>query len=57
MGALQAAGLELVAFREFSYSPYNCFPNLVEVEPGQYHVRGHEGRLPMVFSLEMRRRG
>ena len=51
--ALLEAKLQLTHFREFDYSPHNCFRNLTEFEPGKYHVVGMEGKLPIVFALRM----
>ncbi len=46
-------GLQLKAFQEFDYSPYDCFENTVEVAPGQFQIKGQEGKLPMVYALHM----
>lgn len=54
IGALLQQGLQLELFQEFDYSPYNCFPNLVEVAPGKYQLKGYEGILPMVYVIKMR---
>ncbi|MBE2209673.1 MAG: methyltransferase domain-containing protein [Saprospiraceae bacterium] len=50
--ALLHNGLRITDFREFDYSPYNCFANTVETEPGRFHIRGMEGKLPMVYALQ-----
>lgn len=50
--ALMTAGLQLSHFSEYDYSPYDAFNNTVESEKG-YHIKGFEGKLPMVFVLEM----
>jgi len=52
--ALLGNGLQITHFREYDYSPYNCFNQAVEV-PGGYQVKGLEGRLPMVFSVVARK--
>ena len=49
--ALMGPGLHIQAFREFDYSPYDCFNNLVKVENG-FQIRGMEGKLPMVFAVK-----
>lgn len=53
LGALLAAGLRLTRFEEYDYSPFGCFQNMVETAPGRYMVRGREGKLPLVYALEM----
>lgn len=49
--ALISNGLRLTSFREFDWSPCNCFSNTVEIAPGKYHIRGLEGKIPMVYAL------
>ncbi len=51
--ALLNNGLQLVAFREYDFSPYNCFPNMIEREPGRYVFDINGLRIPHVFSLKM----
>ncbi|MEL6923700.1 MAG: C25 family cysteine peptidase, partial [Bacteroidota bacterium] len=55
MQPLLNEGLQLLEFKEFDYSPYNCFPNMKETAPGQYVYQGAGVRLPHVFSLKMQR--
>ncbi|MGH7554239.1 MAG: class I SAM-dependent methyltransferase [Longimicrobiales bacterium] len=49
--ALIAAGLTIHSFREFPFSPYNCFPFLEEREQGHWYVRGANVDVPLVFAL------
>ncbi len=56
LGALLKHGLVLELFREYDYSPYNCFENTVEIEPGKYQIRGLEGKIPMMFALRARKK-
>ena len=51
LNALTGAGLQLKQFNEFMYSPYPCFRNVIEFEPGKWHIRGLEGKIPMLYSL------
>ena len=51
LDALMGASLRLEKFREFDYSPYDCFANTVEVEPGKFQIKGMEGKLPVVYAL------
>ena len=46
------AGLSLRTFKEFDFSPYECWPNMVETENG-LQMKGMEGKLPMVYLIEM----
>ena len=56
LNALLNAGLELEFFNEHMYSPYSCFRNMVESVPGQWQIKGMEGKIPMVYSLRMKKR-
>lgn len=51
LSALLEAGLRLRVFREYDFSPFDCFPGLTETSPGRFQLKGREGILPIVFSL------
>lgn len=53
IGALLKSGLKLKDFKEYDYSPYDCFANVVEFEKGKYRIKGYDDKLPMVYSLLM----
>jgi SAM-dependent methyltransferase len=50
-------GLRLDSFSEYDYSPYNCFKDMTEIEPGKFQIKAKEGILPMVYSLLMVKSG
>lgn len=52
LNALINAGLKIEFFNEHMYSPYPCFRNVVETEEGKWHIKGMEGKIPMVYSLK-----
>ncbi|NOT52903.1 MAG: class I SAM-dependent methyltransferase [Chitinophagaceae bacterium] len=52
LNALIKAGLKIELFNEHMYSPYPCFRNTVEFEKGKWHIKGMEGKIPMVYSLK-----
>ena len=52
LNALLEAGLKIAFFNEHMYSPYPCFRNTIETEKGKWHIKGMEGKLPMVYSLK-----
>ena|ERR1043165_8848343 len=52
LNALINAGLKIEFFNEHMYSPYPCFRNVVETEKGKWHIKGMEGKIPMVYSLK-----
>ncbi|MEM1122537.1 MAG: class I SAM-dependent methyltransferase [Bacteroidota bacterium] len=45
--------LAIKDFKEYDYSPYNCFPNAVKGSNG-YQIGGFEGKLAMVYSIVAR---
>jgi len=49
--ALIKKGLSLTNLKEYDYSPYNCFENTVEMQPGKFQIKGLENKLPMVYSI------
>ena len=53
LNALIHAGLKIEMFNEHMYSPYPCFRNVVEFETGKWHIKGLEGKIPMVYSLRV----
>lgn len=44
-------GLQLTAFQEFDYSPYNCFKHTIEIAPKKYRIAHMDDKLPMVYAL------
>jgi 2-polyprenyl-3-methyl-5-hydroxy-6-metoxy-1,4-benzoquinol methylase len=46
-------GLQMTEFREYDYSPWNCFPNMKMRAEGEYVIKGLDVKLPYVFSLKM----
>lgn len=50
--SLIASGLHIDTFKEYDYSPYNCYKNLVEIEQGKWQIKGLEGKVPMVYAIE-----
>ena len=50
--ALLDQGLTLKKVEEFDYSPYDCFDNTIEFEPGKFQIKGLEGKIPMIYALQ-----
>lgn len=57
MTALLDRQLKVEHFREYDYSPWNCFHGTVELAPDQFHFKGLEGMLPICYSLTARKPG
>jgi len=51
LNSLLENGLTLESFHEFDYSPYNCFNNTEEFEPGKFRIKTFENKIPMVYAL------
>lgn len=51
MTALLKQDLTIRHFEEFDYSPYPCFKEVEEFEPGKFRIRHLGNKIPMLFSL------
>ncbi len=52
MSALLDHGLQIKHFKEYDYSPYNCFENMKERKENEYVWGSHGIAFPHVFSLQ-----
>lgn len=50
--ALLGQSLQLRQFKEYDYSPYPCFQDFIEHEPGKFRHNQHLDRLPYLYALE-----
>lgn len=55
LNALINAGLKIEFFNEHTFSPHSNFKNSIEIEKGKWHIKGMEGKIPMVYSLKARK--
>ncbi|BCY28762.1 class I SAM-dependent methyltransferase [Flavobacterium okayamense] len=44
-------GLQIQHFKEYDYSPYNCFNETIEFEKGKFRIKHMDNKIPMLFSL------
>lgn len=44
--------IEITDFREYDYSPYNCFNETIELTPGRFCIKNLENKIPMVYSIK-----
>jgi Methylase involved in ubiquinone/menaquinone biosynthesis len=51
MTSLLKQDLTIRHFEEFDYSPYPCFKEVEEFEPGKFRIRHLGNKIPMLFSL------
>ncbi len=56
INSLIAEGLEILSFKEFPFSPYNCFTNMKEVAKNKYMFEKFPGKLPIVYSLKAKKK-
>lgn len=54
--ALLGQDLLIEQFEEFDYSPFNCFGNMKQFQPGKWRVNNLERLIPMVFALKARKK-
>ena len=52
MNSVIEAGIRIESFKEFPFSPYDCFEGLEEGEPGRYYLSGTKHRVPLVYALK-----
>jgi ubiquinone/menaquinone biosynthesis C-methylase UbiE len=51
INSLLDQGLTIERLNEYSYSPYPCFNNMVQGEDENWRIIGLEGKIPMVYSI------
>ena len=54
--SLTQNGIEVASLKEYDYSPYNCFKFTIESEPGKFRIKHLGNKLPMVYSIEGRKK-
>jgi ubiquinone/menaquinone biosynthesis C-methylase UbiE len=47
--------MQLEHFKEYPFSSYNCFNNMVQEQDGYWRVKGLENKIPMMFSVKASR--
>jgi SAM-dependent methyltransferase len=52
INSLISAGIEIEQFNEFPYSPYDCFDQMEEKEPGRYYIKHNRQEIPLLFSIK-----
>ncbi len=50
--SLIKTGLTITDFREYNYSPYDCFKNTVKIDERKFKIKGLEDKIPMLYSLK-----
>ena len=52
LNSLLKNNLEIKAFNEYDYSPYNCFNGTAEDQPGKFRIANLGNKIPMVYSIK-----
>ncbi|MDO6776733.1 class I SAM-dependent methyltransferase [Shewanella sp. 3_MG-2023] len=52
INALIKAGIRIDSLNEYPFSPYNCFENLIEQAPNQFHSIVKGNSVPLVFTVK-----
>ncbi|MBK7231260.1 MAG: class I SAM-dependent methyltransferase [Saprospiraceae bacterium] len=55
VNALIKHGLQIESFHEVPWSPYNCFPNMKEIQSGRYYYGPEKARIPHVLVINARK--
>ena len=56
ISALVNSGLELEVFKEYNYSPYNCFQKTKQIAPNKYIIEPFGEKIPLVYALKLRKK-
>lgn len=51
INALINNGLKINSLNEYDYSPYDCFNQTEEFQPGKFRIKHLENNIPMVYSV------
>lgn len=51
MSSLLKKNLEVTSFKEYDYSPYNCFNHTTEIGPGKFRIVHLDNKIPMLYSI------
>lgn len=53
IGSLLENDLELLQFKEYDYSPYDCLNDMIKIDERKYRIKKFGNKLPLVYALEM----
>ncbi|MEO7445543.1 MAG: SAM-dependent methyltransferase, partial [Ferruginibacter sp.] len=52
LDSLVKQGIEITAFQEFPFSPWNCFKGMKEITPGRFTIEKLNINIPLVYALK-----
>ena len=56
INSLINTGLEINTLNEYDYSPYNCFNNTIEFEPGKYRIEQLGKYIPIIYAIAAKKK-
>lgn len=56
ISSLLKHNLSIESFKEYDYSPYNCFKHTEEFEKGKFRIAHIGNKIPMVYSIKARKK-
>ncbi len=48
--------LQIEQFNEFDFSPFNCFGNMKQSQPGRWRIKTLDQMIPMVYALQAKKK-
>lgn len=51
LSSLLENNLTILKFKEYNFSPYNCFVNMYLAEPNKFRFKKYEDKLPIVYAI------
>lgn len=52
INSLIGEDLKIRSFKEYNYSPYNCFPGMVETNEREFVFKNFGSKIPLIYSLK-----
>ncbi len=53
--SITKSGLKLNDFKEYDYSPYDCFKNTIKIGDNRFQIKGLENKIPMIYSIKAKK--
>ena len=52
MGNLIGQNMQILDFKEYNYSPYDCFQGTEEFQPGRFRIQKFGNKIPMIYAIK-----
>jgi SAM-dependent methyltransferase len=57
MTSIMGVGLSIEQFKEYDYSPYDCFAHTEKIDERKFRIKHLGNKIPMVYALMARKKG